>query len=212
MNFEERLLAELKTEAVLRAALKDARGSRKATGRRLLPAAAAAAIAGACALAAIVAPVFTGSQAAYAVTANADGSITVTINEFRDPDRLEKDLADHGARTDITYLPQRKRCAGTDRGTPVDPQPPPGTPMRSARMREWLSRYRADMPSLRALRWPSPRKTPKVFEIFPQFIEQGQTLVLELGESHTTKLWGLTFYLVSGPVRPCVPESDPYWN
>jgi hypothetical protein len=162
----------------------------------------------------MVAPTVTGSRAAaYAVTRNADGSIIVTINEFRDPDRLERDLADRGARTDITFLPQHERCAGAGgRGTPVDPQPPRGVPMNSQKMKEWLETYGKNMPTSRAIRWPSPRKTPNVFGIFPEYIKQGQTLVLELGESHTTKLWKLGAYLISGPVKPCVLEDDPYWN
>jgi hypothetical protein len=210
MNFEERLLAELKAEAAERAARKRVRRSRKAHGRRLLT---AAGIAGACTLAAIVAPTVTGSEAAaYAVTRNADGSITVTINEMRDSGKLERDLAANGVRADITYLPQRKRCAGDGRGTSVDPQPPRGVPMKSRKMEEWVEGHGNNMPTSRAFRWPSPRKTPNVFEVFPEYIQQDQMLVLELGESHMTKQWKLGVYLISGPVKPCVLENDPFWN
>jgi hypothetical protein len=68
------------------------------------------------------------------------------------------------------------------------------------------------MPSARAFRWPSPKTAPNVFEIFPAYIKQDQTLVVELGESHATKLWKLGSYLVTGPVKPCVFENDPFWH
>jgi hypothetical protein len=206
MNFEERLLAELKAEAAARAARGRARRSRRVI--RLL---AAGTIGAACTLAALLAPAVTGSPpAAYAVARNADGSITVTIKELRDPDRLEKELAANGARTDITYLPQRKRCAGPDRGKSVDPDPPPGLPKK--KLREWIRRNAPTMTSALAFRWPEPRKAPNVFEIDPRYIKPGQTLVIELAESHTTKLWKLGDYVVTGPVRPCLFENDPYWH
>jgi hypothetical protein len=84
--------------------------------------------------------------------------------------------------------------------------------MKSVKMEEWFKRYGNNMPTSRAFRWPSPRKTPNVFEVFPEYIKQGQTLVLELGESRTTTLWKLGAYLISGPVKPCVLEDDPFWN
>ncbi|MBO2454160.1 hypothetical protein J4573_44230 [Actinomadura barringtoniae] len=210
MTFQERLLTELKAEAVRRADEQRARRSRKAVTIRV---AAAAAIAAACTLVAIVAPTFTGSRAAaYALTRNADGSITVTIKEFRDPERLERDLAEHGARTDITYLPQHERCTEDDRGVPVDPQPPPGTPMRSKAMDEWVAKYGYHLPTSRAIRMMSPEKSPNSFAIFPEHIKQGQTLVVQIGESHRTKQWKLGAFLIAGPVKPCVFEDDPYWN
>jgi hypothetical protein len=201
MTFEERLLAELRAEAAARAA----RESRKRP--RLLAAVAAGAV---CTLAAVLAPTVTGPPAAYALARNADGSITVTIKELRDPGRLETDLAHNGARTDITYLPQNKRCAGPGRGIAVDPQPPPGLPKPETSV--WLRRNAAKMRSDLAFRWPSPRTEPNVFEIHPRYIATGQTLVLELAESHRTKLWKLGSQLIAGPVKPCLFENDPYWN
>lgn len=96
------------------------------------------------------------------------------ISEFRDPGRLEEDLADHGVRTDITYLPQRKRCAGRGRSVPVDPQPPRGVPMKSKKMQEWLQRNTDNVQTARAFQWPSPRKRPNVFEIFPEKSSPGR--------------------------------------
>jgi hypothetical protein len=58
-------------------------------------------------------PMVTGSQApAYAVTPNADGSISVLIHELRDPDRLEADLAGLGVHVDISYHTSDLACPG----------------------------------------------------------------------------------------------------
>ncbi len=200
MSFEERLLTELRAEATRRATARE-----RARHRPL-----AMAVAGlACAVAAVVVPAFTGSRTAtaYALTDNADGSITVTIKDFRNPERLEEDLAVRGARTDITYLPQHMRC-GDDRGTSADPQNMPDLPPNSPQEQAWLE----NLPSAKAFQWPSPRTAPNVFDVYPRHIGPGQTLVLELAESHKTKLWKLRSDLISGPVRPCVFAYDPTWN
>lgn len=218
MSFEDRLLAELKTEVADRASRRRRTvrrwwraAGRPATARWRPVAVAAAAAAG---LTALAVPTLIGSEAgaAYAVTRNADGSITVTIKEFRASARLQQELAGDGARTDITYLPQHMRCAG-ERGAVVGPPPPPNPGRRVTKMSDLPKSYR-DMLAHEPLVWAEPgRPTQKnVFKIFPQRIEPGQTLVLELAESHRTKLWKLGSYLVAGPVRPCVFENDPYWN
>ncbi|MFB9838447.1 hypothetical protein, partial [Actinoallomurus acaciae] len=182
-----------------------------ATARWRPLAVAAAAVAG---LTTLAVPTLIGSEAgaAYAVTRNADGSITVTIKEFRASARLEKELANDGARTDITYLPQHTRCAG-ERGTVVGPSPPPDPVRRATRMSDLPKSYR-DTLAHEPLVWAEPGRPARVnvFKIFPQRIEPGQTLVLELAESHRTRLWKLGSYVVKGPVRPCVFENDPYWN
>jgi hypothetical protein len=207
MSFEDRLLAELKTEVAARAA----RGEpvrRRAFGLRRLT---GGAIAGVAALAAILMPTFVGSEgAAYAVTRNADGSMTVTIKELRDGDELERDLAENGARTDITYLPQHMRCTADLRGIRADPPPPP-PPRHPTKITASSEAYR-EMLERDPLVWLMPVKQPNAFKIFPQRIGPGRTLVIELAESHRTRLWKLGSYLVAGPVRPCRFENDPYWN
>jgi hypothetical protein len=207
MNFEDRLLAELKAEVAARGGR--ARPVRRWTaGRRRLT---GGAIAGLAALAAILTPAFVGSEgAAYAVTRNADGSMTVTIKALRDADRLERDLAENGARTDITYLPQHKRCAGDLRGVSADPPPTP-PPRRLTKITTSSQAYR-EMLEHDPLVWLLPVKRPNAFKIFPQRIGPGRTLVIELAESHRTRLWKLGSYLVAGRVKPCTFENDPYWN
>jgi hypothetical protein len=209
MTFEERLLAELRAEAAARGASAAPARRPRLTGRRMLT---AIAIAGVCMGMEVVGPAVTGSRAdAYTMTRNVDGSITVTISELRDPDRLETALAANGARTDITYLPQHMRCDSMRRGVPVDPQPPDDVWKDETRLTRWIAVHRP-LPTDRAFQWPSPRNAPNVFRIVPAHIGRGQTLVLELGESHRTRLWKLSSFLVSGPVKPCVLENDPLWN
>lgn len=204
MTFEDRLLAELKVEVAHRS--RQAAGRpRRAARRRLTGAAVAAA-----ALAAVVVPTAVGSRApAYAVTRNTDGSITVTIKELRDAGRLERELADRGARTDITYLPQHKRCGNT-RGVQVDAPPPP-PPGRRVLKESELPKAERDQLARQPLVW-SAHGRPNSFTIYPRRIRPGRTLVVELAESHRTGLWKLGWYLVAGPVRPCVFENDPTWN
>ncbi|MGI5231452.1 hypothetical protein [Actinoallomurus sp. CA-142502] len=216
MSFEDRLLAELKTEVADRASRRRGtvrrrwRTAGRPTRVRWRPVTVAAAAVAV--LAALAVPTLIGPEAtaAYAVTRNADGSITVTVKELRAAARLQAELADDGARTDITYLPQHMRCTG-ERGAVVD-QPAPPTPSKSVTKMSDLPRSYRDMLAHQPLVWPASKRSFQSFKIFPQRIKPGQTLVVELAESHRTKLWKLGSYLVAGPVRPCVFENDPYWN
>jgi hypothetical protein len=207
MNFEDRLLAELKAEVVARG-LRAMPVRRRTAARRRLT---GGAIAGVAALVAILMPTVGGSEGtAYAVTRNADGSITVTIKALRDADRLERELAENGARTDITYLPQHMRCAGDLRGVSADPPPMP-PPRPFPKIKTPSQAYR-EMLAHDPLVWLLAVKRPNAFKIFPQRIGPGRTLVIELAESHRTRLWKLGSYLVAGRVAPCRFENDPYWN
>jgi hypothetical protein len=51
-----------------------------------------------------------GSSAAYAVDAHSDGSVTVTINSFKDAAGLQSKLEAAGIKADVTYLPAGKSC------------------------------------------------------------------------------------------------------
>lgn len=210
MNFEERLLRELTAEITERAKhIPEHHQYAHARFRRLVAATAIGIIA----ILVMTTWTITGGQSpAYAITRNSDGSITVKINDFRDPDQLEKDLTAVGVHTDISYLPQNKRCANNGRGTPVDPQPPPELIKAPKKLKEWVQKNALDTPSLRAFQWPHPHRTPVTFKIIPKEIKPGQTLIIEAAESHRTKLWKINPYLVTGPVKPCVLENDPFWN
>lgn len=94
-----------------------ARGpARSKTRRRLLAGVAAAGIAAA---AMVAVPLVTGSESsAYALTRNPDGSLTLKINEFRDSDQVERDLAELGVKADVSYVKPGTWCA-PDRGRMV---------------------------------------------------------------------------------------------
>ena len=108
MKFKEHVLMELKAEIVARN-----KARRLLVRRRLLT---GAAVAGIAAAAAVAVPFLNGSVTpAYAVTKNTDGTITLKINEFRDPAQVEKDLAALGLTADVSYVKPGTRCA-PDRG------------------------------------------------------------------------------------------------
>jgi hypothetical protein len=54
-----------------------------------------------------------GAGAAWAVTKNADGSMTVSVKDFRDPAGLQAKLRAAGLRANVTTIP--KSCAGGSR-------------------------------------------------------------------------------------------------
>jgi hypothetical protein len=165
----------------------------------------------------IVLPVAQPGTPAYALTENADGSITVKINEFRAPDRLERDLAKRGVRADVSYLEAGKKCA-FGRFTSADPN-----------YVEWDGRVEPD-PRKRekylreAMSWPSvkvasPRPAaPNEFKIAPRYIRPGQTLVLEVIENRAPASgpdrrrwpWEFHSYLAvsGGSVKPCTVVGD----
>ncbi|MEU6727430.1 hypothetical protein ABZ917_27330 [Nonomuraea wenchangensis] len=130
-SFEERLLSALKTEITTRTAddmtttstppaLDGPLGGRpggRLGGRRL-----AVAVAGVAAAAAAVvtlnATVLQGP--AYAVTEAPDGTVSVRISAFTDPDGLEAELGRHGVKAVVDYLPEGRTCR-PERGRPGGP-------------------------------------------------------------------------------------------
>lgn len=187
MSFEEQILMELKTEIIARAE------RRRRTTRRMFT---GAAVAGLAAAAAIAVPLLTGSeQSAYAVSKGADGTVKVRIHEFKDVDRLERDLNAAGVQADVTYLPPGKECKD-------------GRGKTTGRM--------AMGP------WPdaAARLVKGGLDINPQRVGKDQTLVLEFAgdQEETAKtrkhemLWRLTATLITGQVGPCVAVDDPTWK
>ncbi|MFI7708158.1 hypothetical protein [Nonomuraea sp. NPDC049480] len=193
MNFEEQILMELKAEIAAR------NERRRRTGRRLL---AGAAVAGLAAVAAVAVPMLTGSETpAYALTQNSDGTIRVLVNEFRDADRLERDLGAMGVTADVTYVKPGKWCK-PDRGQIVGGD--------STTHEDWrkTTSYKAAQPATKGI------------EINPRYIGKGQTLVLEFtenadqtsGPEKPRALWQFSARVMSGPVKPCVVIDNPSWN
>ncbi|WP_043636510.1 hypothetical protein [Nonomuraea candida] len=182
---------ELKAEITTRA-------ERRRTVRRLFT---GAAIAGLAAAAAIAVPLLTGTeQPAYAVAENADGTINVQLNEFRDADKLEQDLKEMKVTADITYLKPGKSCRA-DRGKIIGG----GSP------EEWEGSA-----SDRAVRLlPQGGIT-----IDPRHVGDGRTLVMAFtekrGQAPRTEKpevkWQFSAYVVEGQVKPCVVVDDPLWG
>jgi hypothetical protein len=130
-RFEERLLAELRRvveEGAIPAGAEPLAAQRPELPwrrRRLVLAgglAAAAAVASVAGLA-----LNGGDNAAWAVTSNGDGTVTVKINSLRDADGLERKLTAAGVPALVQYLPAGKAC-----GVPVGEADPetedPGAP------------------------------------------------------------------------------------
>jgi len=203
-------------EAVARAARAPGRGGRGPVrwplgGRRL---AIGGALVGVAAAVGFAVPGLVGADApAYALTKNRDGSINLQIYEFRDPDQVERDLAELGVRADVTYLPLGKRC-GNHRGRPVpgDEVTVPEEMLTSTdpAVRAEAEKRLENRPSYRAVR-PENGVT-----IYPEHVGQGQTVVIEVMENRTEPdgerprvLWQYSGRLVSGPVEPCQVVDDP---
>jgi hypothetical protein len=107
-NFEERLLHELRGVVEAKPA---GRGRRRPVWRapRLVLAGGLTAVAAA----AVLAGVFffsAGTPAAYAVTRNADGTVSVEVDSMTDAAGLQSALAAAGVNAVVEYLPEGKTC------------------------------------------------------------------------------------------------------
>jgi hypothetical protein len=141
-GFEERLLGELKSVVAHRNAEQSAaRPARARLWRR--GSVVSVASAGALAIGAVIGlPLLGGSRtapsasAAFELTTNDDGTITVTIYRFDDADGLEALLADHGVQADVTHVPNGEHCqpdryelSPTQHPVGVDNPTPAGVPL-----------------------------------------------------------------------------------
>jgi hypothetical protein len=196
MNFEERLLMELKTEMAERAAREPDRRPRGIMTRTRLVAAAALAAVG------VAIPlVLGGGTAAYAVTKNPDGTLIVTINELQDSEGLQAALKAQGIKADVIYTPRDKQCApgrfaGADYA--YDSLNPKNM---TAEQREEF--YRPEHWRSRDVTRPIAKDA---FRISPNFMRPGETLVLEFRLGNDPGVaWSLGTYLAraDSSVRPC---------
>ncbi|MER5650116.1 hypothetical protein [Streptosporangium sp. NPDC002524] len=140
---------------------------------------------GAVAALAVAVPVFVGAGTpAYAVDQNPDGTISIKINEVREPKRLEADLNALGFRAVVDYVPQGKQC-----------EDPRGDFLPRER-----SYGRAADDALVLIDRETPSEGGFVFN--PGALDEGQTAVLEftIGEP-TVGIWAR---ISNGPVKPCV--------
>ncbi|MDR8407521.1 hypothetical protein MTP10_02060 [Nonomuraea sp. 3-1Str] len=136
-------------------------------------------------------PLLTGSEPAYAVSKNTNGTITVELKEFRDADQLEQDLKDLGVTADVTYLKPYTKCQN-DRGTLVG------------------GRYDTPEEWRKSAHYKVARPGPKGFVIDPRYVGKGQTVALEFTENPKGPVKSqLKASVIQGAVKPCVPVQDP---
>lgn len=103
-TFESSLLTDLQATVAEQPAALDASPVAVPSRRRTLTIAVAGiATAAAIVTVALVIPAVTAPPA-FAVTERANGDIVVTINEFKDPDKLQSVLGEHGLDVHVTYL------------------------------------------------------------------------------------------------------------
>jgi hypothetical protein len=126
-RFEERLLAELRrvvAEGPSPAGAEASAARRPARPWRRRPLALAGGLAAVAAVGGVAGVALNGDDdAAWAVTPNADGTVTVKIDSLSDADGLERKLAAAGVPALVQFLPAGKACADA-RGT-GGPFPPP---------------------------------------------------------------------------------------
>ena len=106
-NFEERLLGELRGVVEARPA---ERAHPRTSRRRPLVLAGGVTAVAALAVGVGVFVLSAGTQSAYAVTRNADGTISVEIDSLTDAAGLEAKLRDEGVDAVVAYLPAGKTC------------------------------------------------------------------------------------------------------
>ncbi|MFD9946364.1 hypothetical protein ACFWYW_30130 [Nonomuraea sp. NPDC059023] len=170
------------------------RPRRRFTAPRLLVAAGAAA-----AVVATPLIVATGTPA-YAVTTNPDGTITVAVNELRDPEALEADLRAAGVNADVTFLPTDTWCAETPRFDSVDAAYNGNEVFTRGKEKEWRSFQATRVLSLREIK------------ISPEHIRPGETVVLEYSEMPAGPApWRLGTWLAKAgsTVKSCTPIPRP---
>ncbi|SDI42868.1 hypothetical protein SAMN05421505_1513 [Sinosporangium album] len=187
-SFEERLIK----------AVMDEHARRTAEGAAVVPgpvrhsrtrriATRAAVVSGAAATTVALMLIGGGTTSAYAVNKSADGSVRVTINEFRDAAELEAELAGVGIAAEIDYLPVPQTC-----------QP-----------------YRGERADTGGQMKVGTREDGKgiEFEIGKGQIGKGETLVLAISvdPADLTKPPAATaMQIVRGPVAPCEATALPF--
>lgn len=189
MNFtalDERRLAELKQYVAGRPAAGPAparRGRRRYTRPALALGAAAAA-----ATAALVTFSAGSGTPAYAVTRNADGTVTITLTDFRDTTQLSRELRQLGVPAAVYYIPSKEYCYQAD-AKPVADVP------------EGL--YSVPAPVTSGPGWTMRLDT--------SLIQPGQMLLFGLSADSTrsTEMYGSSAYLVSGQGTACQFRPEP---
>jgi hypothetical protein len=180
--------------------------------RRLVLGGAAAGVAIA---ASVAVPAVTGSGVpAYALTKNPDGSINLQINEFRDPEQVERDLAALGVTADITYLPFGKRC-GDARAPFLKGEPAIVTEEELATLDPAAAKARLRERVEHSVSYKAIRAWHGI-TIYPRYIKPGQIAMIEVTENPVPPtadggvLWTFIAQLTTGPIEPCKVVDAPW--
>ncbi len=184
--FEEHLLAQLKnvvaTRTVDSAAPMTGRSARRPRRRLVLAGGAVVAVA---AVAAVAGPSVFGlhTSAAYAVERDPDGSIRVSVYDYRDPKGLQRRIEAFGVRAAVDYLPAGMTCREPRADfVPADRMP-----------REMVD-------------WAPLSSNDHYFKVHPQYIGADQTFVytVQVSNKHG-RSQRAAIRLANGPVAPCTP-------
>lgn len=162
-----------------------------------------AGLAAAAAAVAVVVPIVTGGgTAAFAVSKNADGSVDVRIDEFRDPEKLEQALKAEGVTAQVEYRMNEGwnglQCV-REGGTEVPEYD--GEPGK-----EENGRLSLDL--------PGNDDAETAFRLFPKRFEKDETLVLDANEiradsdpTQASMDWQWHTVIFRGPVPACTWEK-----
>jgi hypothetical protein len=184
-HFEEHLLAELKevvaTRAVHSPAPVTARSPRRPRRRLVFVAGAAvtaAAVAGSAAF-------WLHTSPAYAVQRDPDGSIRVSIYDYRDPKGLQRRIEGFGVKAAVDYLPAGMAC----REPRADFVP-------------------ADRMPRAMVDWTTLSSTKEhYFKVHPAYIGPDQTFVftVQVSTKNHDRSQPFAIRLANGPVAACTP-------
>ncbi|MDN3352080.1 hypothetical protein [Actinomadura sp. DC4] len=185
--FEEHLLTELRHVVAARPADEPAPMPGPATRRprrRLVLAGGAVIVATAAVTVADPSLLGMHTSPAYAVERDPDGSIRISINDYRDPKGLQRRIDSFGVKAAVDYLPAGMTCQDS-RADFV----PPGRMPRA--MVDWAPLGGKD----------------HYFKIHPEYIRPGQTFVYTVQVSTSPHHRGqrAAIRLANGPVAPCDP-------
>jgi hypothetical protein len=187
--FEEHLLAELKnvvaTHTVEGAVPGAGRATRRPRRRLVL---AAAAVMTAAAVTAVIDPTMLGlsSSPAYAVQRDPDGSIRISVYDYRDPKGLQQRIEAFGVKAAVDYLPAGMTCQEPRADyVPADQMP-----------REMVD-------------WAPLDSKDRYFKVHPQYIRPNQTFVytVQVSYHHGDRTQRFAIRLANGPVAPCKPVA-----
>jgi hypothetical protein len=171
--FEEHLLAELKNVVAANAVPVPRPRRRLVLAGGALVAVAVAAVAGASVVGLHTSP-------AYAVERDRDGSIRVSVYDYRDPKGLQRRIESFGVKAAVDYVPVGMTC----REPRADFVP-------------------ADEMPLAMVDWAPVGSEDHYFKVFPQYIGAGQTFVYTVQVSAKGHSQRAAIRLANGPVAPC---------